>query len=211
MLGHKINQSRGDTLIEVLFAVAVFSLVAVGGVSIMNQGLDISQRALEITLVRQEIDAQAEGLRFMNDSYVAAYQPGVVSYPANTPAGQWALMQASVISTGATSASAFGGTTCLQPLPKGSFIINTRNATFDGAAGVLQSAQIFSKVQYDDTNNVTSAQGIWIEAILTKNNIDLNQANTDYIDFHIRACWYSPGQTVPVTLGTIVRLYEPRG
>jgi prepilin-type N-terminal cleavage/methylation domain-containing protein len=78
MLAFGRFSQKGDTLIEVLFAVTVFSLVAVGSLSIMNQGTTVAQRSLETTLVRQEIDAQAETLRFVHDSYIAAY-PNVVS------------------------------------------------------------------------------------------------------------------------------------
>lgn len=50
---------RGDTLIEVLFAFSILSLVIVGAMTIMNQGTLASQRSLETTLVREEIDSQA--------------------------------------------------------------------------------------------------------------------------------------------------------
>lgn len=208
-------RQRGDTLIEVLFAVTVFSLVAVGGLSIMNQGTNTSQRALEITLVRQEIDAQAETLRFLHDSYVAAYQSGAdASYDPSTPAGQWKLMLDSIVVTGATNASEFGvGDTCPNP-PGGSFIFNTRAATFVAPGeGKLLPSQIFSKVQYDIVDEqaiLTAAEGIWIEAVRSSVVNSDNQQNAGFIDFHIRACWDSTGQTVPVTIGTIVRLYEPR-
>lgn len=209
------TKDRGDTLIEVLFAVTIFSLVAVGSLSIMNQGSATSQRALEITLVRQGIDAQAEALRFLNNSYVAAYQSNG-TYAANTPAGQWAIMRASILATGATAASAFGatGSTCPTP-PKGSFIIDTHNATFvKPSDGKLIPAQTFAQVRYSIVSGsdvLTSAEGIWIEGIRSQPSSDGYQANIGYIDFHIRACWDSPGQSAPVTLGTIVRLYEPRG
>src|ERR1035437_7179154 len=85
-------RQRGDTLIEVLFAVSVFSLVAIGGLTIMNQGSNTTQRALEITLVRQQIDAQAEGLRFLHDAYIASYRPGA-TYSTDVPAGQQAIAQ----------------------------------------------------------------------------------------------------------------------
>jgi len=49
MLG---SGSRGDTLIEVLLAVTIFSMLAVGVITVMNQGTHAAQRALEITLVR---------------------------------------------------------------------------------------------------------------------------------------------------------------
>ena len=210
-------KSRGDTLIEVLFAITIFSLVAVGGLAIMNQGTATSQRALEITLVRQEIDAQAETLRFLNSSYVAAYQNGAscpspsVTLPG--PAAQWQAMQCSIIATGTVTASSFGaGATCSTP-PEGSFILNTRNATFVPPTDTkLGQAQTFSQVRYDDSGQVVMAEGIWIEAVRSAvNNKNDPQYNAAYVDFNIRACWDSPGQSVPVTIGTIVRLYEPRG
>lgn len=64
-----IKTKRGDTLIEVLLAVAVFSIIAVSSVGIMNHGLNRTQAALETTMARAEIDSQAEALRFIHDSY----------------------------------------------------------------------------------------------------------------------------------------------
>ena len=61
---------RGDTLIEVMFAVAVFGLGAVGAIALMNTGLASVQNSLETTMARQEIDAQAEALRFIHDAYL---------------------------------------------------------------------------------------------------------------------------------------------
>jgi type II secretory pathway pseudopilin PulG len=214
MLIFKCQKAKGDTLIEVLFATAIFSLVAVGGLSVMNQGTASSQRALEITLVRNEIDSQAETLRFLNASYVAAYRSGVNSYPDNTPAKEWWLMQQSIRTTGALVASPFGtvGVSC-PSLPQGSYVLDTKNAKFIRPEdGKLHPAQTFSQVVYDaSSGQVSSAEGIWIEAVRSVPSGDANQAGAGYIDFNIRACWDSPGQLVPVTIGTIVRLYEPRG
>lgn len=200
------RKNRGDTLIEVLFAVAVFSLVAVGSLSIMNQGAATAQRALEITLVRQEIDAQAETLRFLNASYIQAYQSGITSYP-NTPADEWQWIKAKALAN--VSVSELG--TCAPP--NNSFILNSRSAKFVAPTGIGKPvfANTFSQVLYDGSDNVASVQGIWIEAISSSLNNSNDQGNAGYIDFHIRACWDSPGQSTPVTLGTIVRLYEPRG
>lgn len=210
------KKNRGDTLVEVLFATAVFSLVAVGCLSIMNQGTATAQRALEITLVRNEIDAQAEALRFLNSSYISAYQTDPnYSYLPNTPAGQWKLLQDKVTTN---NVSTFGasGNTC-PTIPNGSFILNARKALYiDPSVLKPSGAKTFSRVVYDNDNPpaapvdaVTSAEGIWIEAVKVWPDNSNNQGNVGYIDFHIRACWDSPGQSVPVTLGTIVRLYEP--
>ena len=199
-------KNRGDTLIEVLFATTVFSLVAVGAMSIMNQGTATSLRALEITLARQEIDSQAETLRFLNASYISSYRSGATSYSG--PAEQWRKTRLKTVA----SVSAFSaGSACAKP--SRGFILNARTATLPATSTttLLQLAQTYSRVHYDNADNVIAAEGIWIEAVSMDTSGYQNQTNAGYIDFHIRACWDSPGQSVPVTLGTIVRLYEPRG
>jgi type II secretory pathway pseudopilin PulG len=203
MLGRRVQ--RGDTIVEVLFAVAIFSLVAVGSMMIMSQGAATAQRSLEISLVREEINSQAEALRFLNSSYISAYRSGVTSYPAGTPAAQWKSIQAMTVA----KASDFGGiTTCPGTLPTNSFILNARTAQYVAPGGVMTRSTTYSQVRYNMM--VIRAEGIWIEAERSPTSVEPSEANAGYIDFHIRACWDSPGQSAPVTLGTIVRLYEPR-
>ena len=62
---------KGDTLIEVTLAVGIFSLVAIAVVSVVNGSTTGAQTALETTLAREEIDAQAEALRFIQSSYAS--------------------------------------------------------------------------------------------------------------------------------------------
>lgn len=62
---------RGDTLIEVIFAISVFSLVAVISLAAMNQSIETAQGSLEVTMARNEIDAQAEALRFIHNSFLS--------------------------------------------------------------------------------------------------------------------------------------------
>ena len=59
----------GDTLVEVMFAVGIFCLVAIGVVSVMNSSSSKIQQSLEITMTRNEIDTQAEALRYIHSSY----------------------------------------------------------------------------------------------------------------------------------------------
>lgn len=211
----KRRRQRGDTLIEVLFAVSVFSLVVVGALSIMNQGTAASQRALEITLVRQQLDAQAETLRFMHDSYVAAYQSGITfNYTdgTTTPAEEWAQMVDRIKAVNIRSASPLNSNGSVCPAaPTGSFIVDPRNVDYIGTPATLQPAQTFAQVTYDNNGIFTGSQGMWIEGVRSIQSGDSDQSNTGYIDFHLRACWDSSGLPVPLTLGTIVRLYEPRG
>jgi type II secretory pathway pseudopilin PulG len=197
---------KGDTLIEVLFAFAVLSLVIVGALAIMNQGTLASQRSLETTLVKEEINGQATTLRFLHDAYVAKFQPNT-TYAINTPAGQWATM-ASKLS--ATSSTSFGGlTTCPTP-PPGSFILDPTTATYQGVDAKLAPSKTFAQLVYNASNVLTESDGVWIEGIRsTAVQVDPNKQNVTYIDFHINACWDAPGNGPPMTIGTIVRLYEP--
>ena len=60
---------RGDTLVEVVFAIAIFALVAIISINAMNGGLSVAQQSLEITMTRNEMDAQAEALRFVHNAF----------------------------------------------------------------------------------------------------------------------------------------------
>ena len=210
----KRRLQRGDTLIEVLFAVSVFSFVVVSALAIMNQGTAASQRALEIILVRQQVDAQAETLRFMHDSYVAVYQPGITfntTDATTSPAEEWYKMVQAIKANPQTSASAFTvGETC-PSAPGGSFIVDSRNVAFISSVTAMKPATNFAQVTYDSHGAFSGAEGLWVEAVRSQQSPDANQSNTGFIDFHIRACWDSAGLPVPMSSGTIVRLYEPRG
>ena len=69
----------GDTLIEVTLAIGIFSMVAIAVVAVMNNGTTSSQTALETTLAREEIDTQAEALRFIQSGYIADRDSGTES------------------------------------------------------------------------------------------------------------------------------------
>ena len=70
----RLNAKRGDTLLEVVFAFVIFSLVSVLSITTMNSGIKGAEAALELSLARTEIDAQAETLRFIQSVY--AYDKG---------------------------------------------------------------------------------------------------------------------------------------
>ena len=206
------RREQGDTLIEVLFAITVFSAIVVISLSLMNQGVAASQRSMEITTVRQQIDGQAETLRFLHESYVDAYQPGITTYTPGTPAAEYRKIIDFAKTSGRTSASAFGGgTTCTVPSDASrDFILNPVAATLVTTSlnpSVFEKATTFSQLTYGTGSILNRSQGMWIEAIRSTEN----GTAAGFIDFHIRACWDTVGSDVPMNLGTIVRLYEPRG
>jgi len=180
------SRQQGDTIIEVMLAVAVLSMVAVGTLTVMTQGTQAAQRSLEVTLVKEQIDAQAEALRAAHSAYLS--DEDTTTWPAIKAIG---------------GGSGAIGTTC--PSPSG-FVMNTRTAkqhtTLNSWEGNSQPP--YAQVQYDGANNITGAYGIWIESATRS-----DAAFKSVVDFTIRACWYGPGLSSPMTLSTLVRLYEP--
>ncbi len=67
----KHAEKRGDTIIEVMFAIAIFSAVAIISIAMMNLGVANSERSLEMSTARDELNAQAEALRFIHSSYTS--------------------------------------------------------------------------------------------------------------------------------------------
>lgn len=196
------NMERGDTIIEVIFAVAIFSFVAISSLTIMNQGIAIGERALEITLVRQQVHAQAEALRFIHEARVVG--------PSSTHADTWRRL---VTDYGQTVASSYGmeGSECA--LPEGGsykpFILNARTAQIWGSAPIVApsdpSLPPYSQVAYSaDDSSIQAAYGIWVESVPSSSLMVKK-----FVDFHIRACWPAPSGSQPMTMGTIVRLYDP--
>ena len=201
--------SKGDTIIEVLFAVTVFAMVAVGSMTIMNQGTATAQRALEVSLVRQQIDAQAEAIRYIHQAYVASFQREGAP-PAGT-AAEWKKM---TVDRKANTPSVFGQTDaerCPATVPgENPFILNARRALVSSSPVQMSppadgSLPPFAQVIYNTDSSINQAYGIWVEAVPST-----NADGPGFVDFHIRACWEGPGNSAPMTLGTIVRLYEPR-
>ena len=62
---------RGDTIVEVLFAITIFSLLTMIAFSLMQSGVASAEANMERTEVRAEMDAQAEAIRFIHNSYLA--------------------------------------------------------------------------------------------------------------------------------------------
>jgi type II secretory pathway pseudopilin PulG len=189
--------TRGDTIVEVVFAFAVFSLVAVGALAIINKGAAIAQRALEITLVRDQINGQAEALRYLHDAYVASYDRNVsiTIDKDGSLAQKWHFItQYTTDTTQANTECSFASTTFNK-----AFVINPQELTvITNTDKPPKSPEIYARI-----NGNNAPEGLWVQAV------GGSSGGISFTDFHIRACWFSIGQLVPVTIGTIVRLYEP--
>lgn len=201
MLNRSVRES-GDTIIEVLFAVTIFSLVAIGGLSLMNQGTAMAQRSLEIGLVRQQIDQQVDALKYLNQAYVADYgKRGVAT-------DQWkTIIEDNAIDRAQDFTAMVNDGKCVLPSSAGKAFaldINKLNAN-PRISPTVDDTATYARVRHDTA--LVRAEGIWVQAVRSPQSDN----RPGVYDFHIRACWVTPGQAEPMTLGTIVRLYEPRG
>lgn len=204
-----IRGDRGDTIIEVLFAITVFSLVAIGGLSLMNKGTALAQRSLEIDLVREQIDTQANALRYLNRAYIADYgKDGGATDTWNKVVVAHALDGAKDKAQDFNTVA--NGDTCNLPsTSEKPFALDTTKLDDSKHLVLVPTVDVstYAKVRYD--TSTPTAEGVWIQAV--RSPMKVGSDDPGFYDFHIRACWQSPGQSAPVTLGTIVRLYEPRG
>ena len=211
---------RGDTIIEVLLASAVFGFIAVLTVTLMNSGLRTAQANLQLTMARNEVNAQAEALRYIHNAYTNS--PGSGTGNSSTTAwNQYKELWETVVS-GVTSSytRADDGLSCsevyAEEINSSSFVLNTaalelgssntvfRNSSANSAFATTDS---FPFLQFDSNNDVIGAYGIWINVVSggeTNSNRD-----PQYYEFYISACWDSVGTTAPTRLDTVLRLYNP--
>lgn len=216
-----LARERGDTLIEVLFAVSIFSAVAVGTIVIMNQGIASAQQALEINLVRNQIDTQAELLRHLNNAKLTSLGRNDTdeSKEWDKAVGQGAGGSYQPSATAASYGAIAKFEDCKPgSLPVNAFFVNPatgkviRQADVPGNA--FRETQTFAQVQAlpgatPPTQYISNM--LWVEPVSsTRDTSTYTLDRAGYYDFHIRACWESPGAGGGVMkLGTIVRLYVP--
>lgn len=186
--------NRGDTLVEVLLGVTIFSLVAVVALETMNRGMAIAQYSLETTLVRQQVDAQAEMLRYAhdmkNDTWKKLVDNNSVSVSAvNDNEGNLGVEKC----PGDFSTKEFA----LAATPSLASKISILNNPGD-----YKAAETYARVDSD----TKKTYGISVR--LVKPSTATGSRDSNKYDAYIKACWMPVGSKMPATIGTIVRLYD---
>ena len=186
--------NRGDTLVEVLLGVTIFSLVAVIALETMNRGMAIAQYSLETTLVRQQVDAQAEMLRYAhdmkNDTWKKLVDNNSVSVSAvNGNEGNLGVEKCP--DDFSTKEFALAATPSLAS--KISILNNP---------GDYKAAETYARVDSD----TKKTYGISVR--LVKPSTTTGSRDSNKYDAYIKACWMPVGSKMPATIGTIVRLYD---
>lgn len=220
---------KGDTLVEMLIAFAIFSAVAVATISISRTNINRIQGSLEDTVAQAEIDAQAEALRFIQESYQAS--PNNQFY---SELWKKILKQSNKVSDVDISNIQEDYASPDKPYDQNNesnifsykaFVINSRLLNSENLSDInkivvsastdaskFSAASTTPKLVYSgetenlissttDSKNLARAEGIWIIAVLGEKG--------NFVDFYIRTCWSTPGSSTPDKISTIIRLSAP--
>ena len=193
------SNNRGDTIIEVMFSFVVFSMVVIGAFTLMNQGVAMGQRSLELTLVRQQIDAQVTLAKYIQANDSVAWTNLITPAPAgklSTPP-TFSDVSTCPTSSGLTRAFFFGRSA-------DSLKIITKDVNLSS----FSLATNFSTVDY--MNTTPHAYGLWAYMSKAETVAGSTQPGNNAYDLHVRACWSSVGTRQPMTIGTVTRLYDVR-
>ncbi|PID32563.1 hypothetical protein CR956_01815 [Candidatus Saccharibacteria bacterium] len=189
-----LRRQRGDTIVEVAVAFAIFGMLIVVVSIMMSRGMSVAQESLETTLVSEQLDNQSEMLTFVRD----------------TDPSLWSDIKSSANSNPPITVSQIMSSDCDNP-PSGSFFLTTEAV---GGKEVIKKKQAaspdYSKpFTYSQVESGRS-QGIWVEVRRAEGSSDVGMTDkVDAYDMYIRSCWYPPGaEDKPKTVGTVVRLYD---
>ncbi len=225
----------GDTLVEVALAIGIFSMVAIAVVSVMTGGTSSAETALETTLAREEIDVQAEALRFVHSAYIAGADSGEESPYVEL----WDKIVEKAIdpSTDNTNYLEYAPRTCQEvqdsdTLKNHGFIINPRALSSRPSEAYVgynnnnfKTASTFPRLIYSANDgsesllgstgsNLYRAEGIYVIAVKDASTTQIvgttsPSLSSGFYDFYIRTCWYGVGEDTPSTISTVIRLYDP--
>lgn len=184
---------RGDTIIEVILAGTILSLVTVSMFSVMQRGTASSYDALERSQVRLELNRQSEMLHYFRDSYTKARVNNDVMV-ANDPGMNW---QTIVNTSGPYLGSTVPALDTCTPSAQAFFV------RFDTATSKYL---LYGQSSFAAAAGLPSAgNGIWIEQI---NPSGFAGMNRKYHDFYIIACWQTT-TAQQQNMSSIVRMYDP--
>lgn len=197
----KYKETRGDTIIEVMFATAVAALMIVLTITLMNRSLAQTQLAVEITFARHAIDSQAEALRYFRDQYIKT------SNDSDPSAQNWVNVLAMDNGNPITSFGVCPNRDNPHPSPNAFYIngLGGNEETSISSLSAVTPSVVSGASNFNFPQTFARAgNGVWIEVKRGSDN--------KYADFHIRACWNPPfDSSENVSLGTVVRLYYERG
>lgn len=175
---------RGDSLVEVMLAIALLGAVVVGIISIMNYSHANLQASLDRTRVQALMEAQLDAVRYARDQFV-------LNVPSPNPGRDlWTALATRIHSAPPNATVCADNSNSSWPGAK--FAIVKSGAGFTVPAVAV--AQRKSDLQPQPGN------GLWVE---------LGQ-NGEFIEATAKACWSSLKSAPDQEAKIVVRLVDPR-
>ncbi len=186
----KFTKRFGDTMIEVLIALSVFGLISILSINLMNNGTNTAESSLENTMVRNEVNAQAEALRFVHGAVTAGVKDQKMT-------DLWSAITQQAISAGKMEGYIYppeGTNSAGQVLScqnyylnsdseylggRGAFVLNTRRLLTNGADGADKTAL----QTFDDGTFREASQSSNYARVIYKNDATNLQTNTEATNF----------------------------
>ncbi len=180
--GARLGSEQGDTLVEVMLAIAVLGVAVVGTMTIMNKSTLQMMDTLERTAVRTSINSQSELLNYVRDN------------SKGESSAVWAAIKSRTVTSTSTISDAckYNSTT--------SFYLSRSNNSLDTVTLTAINSNASAK---NTTGKAVIGTGIWIDAVRSTGG------SIPYIDFYVRACWTRLANSADSRSATIVRLYDP--
>ncbi len=222
---------RGDTIIEVMFAVVIFSMVAVISISLMNVSLMQSEASLELVASRSDIDTQMEGLRFIHSSYISEMTlPRCIDADPGATCQQYRALWKDIVNGASTASPAaeFPPETCQEVRNlSGAFILNLNQLRSTSGtdtqhvkvpvgkdqAGAASNSGVNARIIYSNSSESSSNildKGEELLNVTSQGIWIIPVKGNGYYDFYAQACWDPPTDSkAPVTIDTVIRLYDP--
>lgn len=186
--------NRGDTIVEVLLGVTIFSMVAVITLETMNRGMAISQYALETTLVRQQVDAQAEMLRYAHDTKSDIWK-------------KLADNNSVSVSSVNDNEGGLGAESCPDNFSNKEFAL-AATPSLGSKISILNNPGDYKPAETYARVDGSTKKTYGIAVRLVKPSTAVGSRDSNKYDAYIKACWMPVGSKMPATIGTIVRLYD---
>ncbi len=186
--------NRGDTIVEVLLGVTIFSMVAVITLETMNRGMAISQYALETTLVRQQVDAQAEMLRYAHDTKSDIWKKLVDNNAVS-------------VSSVNDNEGGLGVESCPDNFSNKEFAL-AATPSLGSKISILNNPGDYKPAETYARVDGSTKKTYGIAVRLVKPSTAVGSRDSNKHDAYIKACWMPVGSKMPATIGTIVRLYD---
>lgn len=185
------HHERGDTLIEVLMAMAILALVFVSTFSVLSKGVSLMYGSMERVEVRQALNQQVESLQYARDAYLQSQTPAAATMTDQDKAAAtvwktvrdatWAPDMLTIPELNDCSAS-------------NAFYITQQS-------GTLTAVNTIDHALADGFPSV--GNGIWVQRLSSPLT-----AKVAYKDYYVKACWQPDASGVQQALSSVVRLYD---